>query len=86
MPEYENRLLEQDTELNHVAERLFDAGTTARHHADDYIRTTVVLATILFLLVLSQRFRIRRVRLGVLAVAIGLLVYGLIAILAFPRF
>jgi hypothetical protein len=86
MPEYVNPLLERGVELNHRADRLFDAGTTARHHADDYIRTTVVLATILFLLVLSQRFRIRRVRLGVLAVAIGLLVYGLIAIVAFPRF
>jgi hypothetical protein len=50
------------------------------------LRSRVVLATILFLLVISQRFPIRRVRLGLLAVAIGLLAYGLIAILAFPRF
>jgi hypothetical protein len=49
-------------------------------------RTTVVLATILFLLVLSQRFRIRRVRFGALVVAIGLMMYGLITILTLPRF
>jgi hypothetical protein len=86
MPEYVNPLLEQGTELNHKAERLFDEGTTARHHADEYIRTTVVLATILFLLVLAQRFRVRRARLGVLVVAIGLMTYGLVTILTLPRF
>jgi hypothetical protein len=86
MPEYVNPLLEQGAELNRDAERLFDEGTTARHDADEYIRTTVILATILFLLVLSQRFRIRRVRFGVLVVATGLLIYGLITILTLPRF
>ena len=72
-------------ELNQEAARLFGRGTDSRRQADEYIRTTVVLATILFLLVLSQRFRIRRARLGVLVVAIGLLAYGLIAIASFPR-
>ena len=86
MPEYVNPLLEQGAELNQKAERLFDEGTTARHHADEYIRTTVVLATILFVLVLAQRFRTRRVRLGVLVVAIGLMTYGLVTILTLPRF
>jgi hypothetical protein len=86
MPEYVNPLLEQGAELNDVSARLFDQGTTARHNADAYIRTTVVLATVLFLLALSQRFRIRRVRLGVLVVAIGLMAYGLISIAAFPRY
>jgi hypothetical protein len=86
MPEYVNPLLEQGAELNHRAERLFDEGTMARHHADEYIRTTVVLATILFLLVLAQRFRVRRARLGVLVVAIGLMTYGLVTILTLPRF
>jgi hypothetical protein len=86
MREYVNPLLEQGVDLNDVSDRLFDEGTAARQHADEYIRTTVVLATILFLLVLSsQRFRIRRVRFGLLVVAIGLMAYGLIAILTSPR-
>jgi hypothetical protein len=86
MPEYVNPLLQQGAELNDVATRLFDEGTTARHNADAYIRTTVVLATVLFLLALSQRFQIRRVRHGVLVVAVALIAYGLISILAFPRY
>ena len=85
MPEYENRLLEQGAELNDRADRLFDAGTASRHRADEYIRITVVLASILFLLVLSQRFHIRRVRLAVLVLAVCLMLYGLITIVTFPR-
>jgi hypothetical protein len=85
MPEYENRLLERGAELNDVSDRLFDEGTNARHQADEYIRTTVVLATVLFLLALSQRFLVRRVRLGVVVLAAALMVYGLVTILTFPR-
>jgi len=85
MPEYVNPLLEQGAQLNERANRLFDAGTASRHRADEYIRITVVLASILFLLVLSQRFRIRRVRLAVLVLAICLMLYGLVTIVTFPR-
>lgn len=86
MPQYVNPLLQEGTELNERSDRIFEQGTTARQHADDYIRTTVVLATVLFLLALSQRFLIRRVRVGVLVLATGLMIYGLVAMLTFPRF
>jgi hypothetical protein len=85
MPEYENRLLDRGAELNHVADRLFDEGTASRHRADEYIRTTVVLATVLFLLALSQRFLIRRVRIAIVVLAAALMVYGLVTILTFER-
>ena len=45
----------------------------------------MVLATVLFLLALSQRFLIRRVRIGVVVLATALMVYGLVTILTFPR-
>jgi hypothetical protein len=86
MPEYENRLLEQGAQLNERATHEFDEGTTARGHADDYVRTTVVLATVLFLLALAQRFRIPKVRIGLLIVSGALMAYGLIAIVLAPRF
>ena len=86
MPEYVNPLLEEGARLNDEADRTFDEGTSARHEADEYIRTTVVLATILFLLALSQRFRLREVRIGVLVVALLLMLYGLVEILSLPRF
>jgi hypothetical protein len=44
-----------------------------------------VLATVLFLLALSQRFRMSNARIGVIVVAACLMLYGLITIFSFPR-
>jgi hypothetical protein len=85
MPEYVNHQIEQGVELNEEANRLFAEGTAAQKRSHEYIRTTVILATVLFLLALSQRFTMSRVRIGVLVVAGGLLLFGVISILAFPR-
>jgi hypothetical protein len=85
MPSYENPLIDEGVELNQEANVVFDEGTEARQHSDDYVRTTVALATVLFLLALSQRFRIPQVRIGVLVVAGVLVVYGLAAVVTFPR-
>jgi hypothetical protein len=41
---------------------IFDEGTAARKQSEEYTGTTVVLATVLFLVALSPRFRSRRVR------------------------
>jgi hypothetical protein len=80
-----NHQIEQGVELNEEANRLFAEGTAAQKRSHEYIRTTVILATVLFLLALSQRFTMSRVRIGVLVVAGGLLLFGVISILAFPR-
>jgi hypothetical protein len=85
MPEYVNPQIEQGTALNEQANATFEAGTAARSTADQYIRTTVVLASVLFLLALSQRFRLRQVRIGVLVVAGALMIYGIAAIISFER-
>jgi hypothetical protein len=85
MPQYANPQINQGDALNDEATAIFDEGTQARETSDDYIRTTVVLATVLFLLALSQRFRIREVRIAVLIVSGLLMVYGIGAILSFKR-
>ena len=85
MPEYVNPQIEQGKALNEQANTAFDDGTAARSIADDYIRTTVVLASVLFLLALSQRFAVRQVRIGVLVLAGALMAYGLAAIISFDR-
>jgi hypothetical protein len=85
MPEYVNHELEHGQELNAEAKRIFEEGTRAQSRAHDYVFTTVVLATVLFLLALSQRFGMSSARVGVLVVAGGLMVYGLTTIIAFPR-
>ena len=85
MPQYTNPQIEQGDALNEEATGIFEEGTQARETSDDYIRTTVVLATVLFLMALSQRFRIREVRIAVLIISGLLMVYGLGTILSFPR-
>ena len=85
MPQYVNHDLEEGEELNAEAERILDEGTEAQTTAHRYVFTTVVLATVLFLLALSQRFEISNVRIGILVVAGGLMLYGLITLIAFPR-
>ncbi len=85
MPEYVNPQIEQGEQLNVQATQVFDEGTDARGIADDYIRTTVVLASVLFLLAIAQRFKVRGVRLAVLAVSGVLLLYGVITITSFRR-
>jgi hypothetical protein len=85
MPEYVNPDLERGDELNAEANEIFDEGHDAQTRAHEYVFTTVVLATVLFLLALSQRFRVPSARVGVLVVAGMLMLYGLITIIAFPR-
>src|SRR4029079_6501964 len=98
MPEYVNPQIEQGAQLNVQASQVFDEATDARGIADTYIRTTaaramadayigtsVVLASVLFLLAIAQRFRVRGVRLAVLAVSSLLLLYGMITITSFRR-
>jgi hypothetical protein len=85
MPQYDNPQIDQGDQLNEQATAVFEEGTQARELSDDYIRTTVVLATVLFLLALSQRFRIRGVRIAVLIISGLLMAYGLGTIISFKR-
>jgi hypothetical protein len=85
MPEYVNDQIDEGNQMNDEATAIFDEGTEAREVSDDYFRTTVVLATVLFLLALSQRFRIREVRIAVLIVSGLLMVYGVGTIISFER-
>ena len=49
------------------------------------MRLTVILAAVLFLVAIGQRFRIRRVRLAVLGIAGGLIVYCAVLLAIYPR-
>jgi len=85
MPQYRNAALEESAKLDSEASDLFEQGTKAREKSDDYVRMTVVLATVLLLMAINRRFRIEFVRFGLSAVALCLLCYALWRILALPR-
>ncbi len=85
MPEYHNALLEKSAELNKDATAAFTEGTEAREISEKYVRGTVLLATVLFLVALAQRFKIRKVRVGLLLVATALMTYALANVAMYPR-
>jgi hypothetical protein len=66
------------------ADAAFTAGSDAGSTADKYIRDTVFLATVLFLVGISGHFRIRAARLGLIAVAGLLLAFAVIQLLGLP--
>jgi hypothetical protein len=86
MPEYHNHLIEQAASIDRQASTAFAHGTAARERGDQCVLNTVLLAAVLFLVAISQRFTVRHVRLAlpgaacvVLAVALhGMATYSLI--------
>jgi hypothetical protein len=66
------------------ADASFEAGSDAGSTADKYIRDTVFLATVLFLVGISGHFRIRAARLGLIGVAGLLLVFAVIQLAGLP--
>jgi hypothetical protein len=67
------------------AEDFFTEGTHAGATADDYIRVTVFLATVLFLVGIGGHFRIRQARWALIAVGTLLLVFSVIQLTGLPE-
>ena len=85
MPEYRSSKAEEAARLDAEAAAVFERGTSARQRSDAYVRETVILATVLLLTAMSQRFKIHGVRVGLVIVAALLLSFVLYHIVTFPR-
>lgn len=59
-------------------------GAAAASTGDKYIRTTVFLATVLFLIGISGQSRVHRARLGLIGVGGALLLFSVIQLLSLP--
>jgi hypothetical protein len=70
--------------LDASAESLFAEGEHAAAHSDDYVRTTVILGSVLFLVGISAHFPVRGARIGLLGVSVALLVFAIALILTLP--
>jgi len=73
MPEYRSAKREEAKRLNADAAAIFRRGTQAGDVGDRYVRITVLLATVLLITAIGQRFRVTSVRTGMLIVAFLLL-------------
>lgn len=85
MAEYRNSKTEEADKLDGQATEIFEQGTLARQHSDQYVRATVTLATVLLLIAIGQRFKARRVRVGLLVIASLLLCSPVYHLLTLPR-
>lgn len=85
MLQYTDPLAAQAAKLGSQATRAYNAGVNARDTADNYVRLTVILAAVLFLVAVGQRFKIRGVRIAVTCVAGALLIYSGILLAIYPR-
>ncbi len=86
MPQYRNPYFAKATALNNKAAAAFDEGTDARETGDKYVRDTVLFASVLFLVALAQRLKVRIARIGLNVVAFGMLVFVLTSVLTLPRY
>ena len=59
MPEYHNAKHEQFLGLNKQAADVADQGTKSGETGDQYVRITVLLATVLLITAIGQRFRFK---------------------------
>ena len=86
MPDYDrNPHVQQAASLNEQSATTFIKGREADAIADKYVRNTVLLATVLFLVALAQRFDKRGLRIGVNAGAFLMLVYVVGSTATLPR-
>jgi hypothetical protein len=85
MPGYTDGLAEDAAKLNKEASHAFDLGVEYRATGEHYVRITVILAAVLFLIAIGQRFQIRGVRYAVNIVAGLFLVYSLYLFFIYPH-
>ena len=84
MPQY--RIPQQATglALSAQADGYFEAGQSAAGTADKYVRLTVFLAAVLFLVGIGSRFPVRAARYGLVGVAAVLLLISIVQLLSLP--
>lgn len=85
MPSFRDPLAEQARELSKQAQVYFQQAVDARDTGDQYVKVTVLLATVLLLTALSQRFKSLSPRVVVVAVALALLLMSAFQLLKLPR-
>jgi hypothetical protein len=85
MSDYHNAKHEQFLSLTKQATELADVGTKSGETGDQYVRITVLLATVLLITAIGQRFRFKSVRVAFMILAWLLLCLPFWQLLLLPR-
>jgi len=84
MPQYKLPEQTQANTLDNAANAKFDEGNNAGLISDNYVRITVFLAAVLFLIGIGSSFKLRNVRYALIAFGSVLLVVSVVLILHEP--
>jgi hypothetical protein len=85
MPQYRQPELALSNALDSKANAYYALGEEAGSNADGYVRTTVYLATVLFLVGISGHFKVRAARIGLISVAGVILVFSSVSLIFAPK-
>jgi len=85
MPEYQSANTHDSEKLREESEAEFEKGVVNAETGEAYVKITVLLATVLLLTALSQRFHIFGPRVAVVAVAFSLLLLCMYWVVTYPR-
>jgi hypothetical protein len=85
MPQYAQPELAQANQLDASADNYYSLGETAANNSDGYVRTTVYLASVLFLVGISAHFRVHGARTAVIAVGGIILIFCIVLLILAPR-
>jgi hypothetical protein len=84
MPQYKQPELAASAALDKKASEQYTLGVQAGSNADNYIRDTIYLATILFLIGIGGHFRFIRIRIGLVALSGLMMLVAIFEIAASP--
>jgi hypothetical protein len=85
MPQYVQPDLARSTALDNRADRLYTDGVADGSNSDNYVRTTVFLATVLFLVAVSGHFRVRGARIALIGIGSVILVVSVVLLILLPK-
>jgi len=85
MPQYKQPELVLSNTLDNRASNYYALGEEAGSNADGYVRTTVYLATVLFLVGISGHFKVRAARIGLITIAGVILTFSVVSLILAPK-
>jgi hypothetical protein len=85
MPQYKLPQVTLSNALDSKANAYYALGEQAGSNADGYVRTTVYLATVLFLVGISGHFKVRAARIGLISIAGVILVFSVVSLILAPK-
>jgi hypothetical protein len=85
MPQYKLPQVAEAAKLDAKASAYYAIGEQSGSNADGYVRTTVYLATVLFLVGISGHFKVRVARMGLISIAGVILVFSVAELIIAPK-